>query len=140
MNPLAFAIIGAISFGLWTVFHKLASPYINQVFGAIIVSASAVVAGLIVLLPRLKQTELFTDYRGILFVILAGILAFFIDFFALKAYSAGLPLTTGGPIIIGGSIAVASLIGILLGDPLSPLKVAALLLLTAGAALLVYVG
>jgi len=140
MDPVVFAILGAVSFGMWTVFHKLASPYINQVFGAIIVSAAAVVVGLIVLLPRLKQTELFTDYRGILFVILAGILAFFIDFFALKAYYGGLPITTGGPIIIGGSIAVASLIGIFLGDPLSPLKVIALLLLTAGATLLAIVG
>ena len=140
MNPLIFAILGAVSFGLWTVFHKLASPYINQVFGAIIVSAAAVAAGLVILVPRLKQTELFTDFRGILFLILAGVLAFFIDFFALKAYSGGLPITTGGPIIIGGSIAVASVIGILLGDPVSLLKIIALVLLLSGASLLAYIG
>lgn len=140
MNPLVFAILGAVSFGLWTVFHKLASPYINQVFGAIIVSAAAVAAGLVVLVPRLKQTELFTDYRGILFLIFAGILAFFIDFFALKAYSGGLSITTGGPIIIGGSIAVASIIGILLGDPIPLLKIIALVFLLFGAGLLAYVG
>lgn len=140
MNPLVFAILGAVSFGLWTVFHKLASPYINQVFGAIVVSAVAVVAGLVVLLPRLKQTELFTDYRGIIFLAFAGVLAFFIDFFVLKAYSGGLPVTIGGPIIIGGSIAVASVIGILLGDAVTPLKLFALLLLFIGASLLAYVG
>lgn len=140
MNPITFAALGALSFGLWTVFHKLASPYINQVFGAIVVSAAAVVAGLIVLLPRLKQTELFTDYRGIVFLILAGVLAFFIDFFALKAYSGGLPVTIGGPIIIGGSIAVASVIGVILGDAITPLKLLALLLLLIGASILAYVG
>lgn len=140
MNPLVFAILGALSFGFWTVFHKLASPYINQVFGAIVVSATAVVAGLIVLLPRLKDTELFSDYRGVVFLAITGVLAFFIDFFALKAYSGGLPVTTGGPIIIGGSIAVASIIGIFLGDPISSVKVLALLLLVAGATLLAYIG
>lgn len=140
MNPITFAVLGALSFGLWTVFHKLASPYINQVFGAIVVSATAVAAGLVVLLPRLKQTELFTDYRGIVFLIFTGILAFFIDFFVLKAYSGGLPVTIGGPIIIGGSIAVASVIGVLLGDAITPLKLLALLLLFIGASLLAYVG
>ncbi len=140
MNPVIFAILGAVAFGLWTVFHKFASPYINQVFGAIIVSATAVVTGLVVLLPRLKQTELFSDYRGIIFIVITGILAFFVDFLALKAYSGGLPLTTGGPLIIGGSIAVASLIGIFLGDPLTPLKITALILLLTGASLLAYIG
>ena len=42
-------------------------------------------------------------------------MAFGIDFFALQAYSKGLPLTVGGPIIIGGSIAVAVSIGFVLG-------------------------
>ena len=54
MNPILFAILAAGSFGLWTVFHKLASPYVNQIFGAIIVSLTAVIFGAIVFLFKAR--------------------------------------------------------------------------------------
>ena len=136
MNPIFFAIMAAIVFGAWTVFHKLASPHINQIFGAILVSLVAVLAGSIWLLPQLKNIELVTNPKGIVFLILAGISAFFIDFFALQAYSKGLSISVGGPIIIGGSIAIAVTIGIFLGDSFSLLKLLGLALLLTGAILL----
>jgi len=136
MNPITFAILAAVSFGLWTVFHKLASPYINQVFGAIIVSLTAVVVGSVILVSRVKGIQLVSDPKGIFFLILAGIAAFFIDFLALQAYSKGLPLTIGGPIIIGGSIVIAVLIGFVLGDTITALKVLGIALLIAGTVLL----
>lgn len=71
---------------------------------------------------------------------IAGILAFFIDFFALKAYAGGLPLTIGGPLIIGGSMAVATTIGFILGDVVTLTKLLALLLLFVGAILLAAAG
>lgn len=136
MSAVAFAVLVAGAFGLWTVFHKLASPHINQVFGAIVVSFTAVVAGLIVLLPRLKTTSLVQDQKGVYFLVLAGIMAFGIDYFALQGYSKGLTVTVGGPIIIGGSIAVAALIGFLLGDSITISKIVGLVLLIAGATIL----
>ena len=138
MNPIYLAILAAISFGVWTIFHKVASPYINQIFGAIIVSVVAVIVGLIVLMPRFKSVELFTDWKGIFFVVLAGISAFFIDFLALSAYSKGLPVSVGGPIIIGGSIALASIIGFFMGESVSLLKVLALVLIIGGASILAF--
>lgn len=132
MNPVIFAILAAASFGLWTVFHKLASPYINQIFGAILVSLTAVIFGGIIFLFNMKGIQLFTDVKGIIFIILAGIAAFFIDFLALQAYSKGLPLTIGGPIVIGGSMAVAATIGFLLGEPLTALKILGIMLIILG--------
>lgn len=132
MNPVIFAILAAASFGLWTVFHKLASPYINQIFGAILVSLTAVIFGGIIFLFNMKGIQLFTDVKGIIFIILAGIAAFFIDFLALQAYSKGLPLTIGGPIVIGGSMAVAVTIGFLLGEPLTALKILGIMLIILG--------
>ena len=132
MNPLFFAILAATSFGLWTVFHKLASPYINQVFGAILVSLTAVIFGGVVFFFNMKGAQLFSNPKGIFFIILAGIAAFFIDFLALQAYSKGLSLTIGGPIIIGGSMAVAIAIGFLLGEPITALKVLGIALIVIG--------
>lgn len=111
MHPVIFTIFGAVAFGVWTIFHKFASPHIDQVFGAIVVSAVAVLAGLAILIPRFDSAKLFTDSRGPLLAAAAGLAAFSIDYFVLKAYSGGLPVTIGGPIIIGGSIAVAAIIG-----------------------------
>jgi len=136
MPPVIFAILAAITFGLWTVFHQAASAHINQIFGAILVSFTAVIAGTLVLLPQLKNVQLVTDQRGVYFLILAGVAAFALDFFALQAYSKGLPITVGGPIIIGGSIAIAVVVGFLLGEPVTLTKLIALALVISGATIL----
>ena len=136
VNPVTLAILAAFSFGLWTVFHKLASSYVNQIFGAILVSFTAVIFGALVFLTQTKGVKLFTDPRGIIFIILAGICAFFIDFLALQAYSKGLPLTIGGPIIIGGSMAIAVAIGFIMGEPLNFAKIAGIMFIIVGGAIL----
>ncbi len=136
MSAIIFATLAAIAFGFWTIFHKLASIHINQIFGAIIVSLSAVILGAIILIPKIKSTQLVSDSRGIYFLIAAGACAFLIDYFALTAYSKGLPINIGGPIIIGGSIAVAAIIGFVLGDPVTVPKLAGLALLLSGAIVL----
>ncbi len=136
MNPIIFAVLAALSFGLWTVFHKIAAPYINQVFGAIVVSFTAVAFGAIFFLMRAKDTQLVSDPKGVIFLVLAGVAAFFIDFLALQAYSKGLPVTIGGPIIIGGSIAIAVIAGFFMGDAVTAFKLLGILLLVAGAAIL----
>ena len=137
MGPgVIFAIIAAIAFGIWTVFHQRAANHINNLFGAIVVSFTAVVIGLAFLLPRIKVTTLFTNPKGILFAALAGACALAIDFFVLKAYGTGLPISIGGPIIIGGSVAIAALIGFFLGESITTMKLLGLGLVILGSAIL----
>ena len=134
---IIFALITATSFGIWTVFHKQASTYINPVFGAIMVSLTAVVFGLLFLLPHIKGLTLFTNQKGLIFVILAGFSAFAIDFFALKTYSSGVPISIGGPIIIGGSVAVATLIGLIfLGESIGLIKILGIIFIVIGSSIL----
>ena len=137
MNPIIFAILAAVAFGLWTVFHKLASSHVNQIFGAIMISLTAVFFGSVMLFTRLKDIKLFTDIKGIYFLIFVGVAAFFIDFLALHAYSKGLPVSIGGPVIIGGSIAIAIIIGFFMGDTVTALKALGLCLIIAGTVILV---
>lgn len=134
---IIFALISALAFGIWTVFHQQASPHINPIFGAIVVSLTAVILGSIILAPQIKTVTLFTSQKGLIFVILAGISAFAIDYFALKTYASGVSISVGGPIIIGGSVAFASLIGLLfLGESLSAMKLFGIAMVTVGAAVL----
>ena len=137
MQPgIIFAIVAAIAFGIWTVFHQQAADKINYLVGAIIVSLTAVVLGLIFLLPKIKTTTLYSNPKGILFAVLAGVCALAIDYFALKAYGSGLAVSVAGPIIIGGSIAIAAIIGFFLGESLTLMKVLGLLLVIIGSGIL----
>jgi len=92
--------------------------------------------GAFVFLFQKRPDHLVTDPKGVLFVVLAGLAAFLIDFFALKTYASGLPVTIGGPIIIGGSIALATVIGFVLGDAVNGIKVFGIFLVVGGAAIL----
>jgi transporter family protein len=129
---LTFAAFAALAFGFWTVFHQQAANYIDKTFGAILVSFTAVIFGLFFLIPGLKSKQLVSNPRGILFIVLAGLCAFAIDFFALKAYGSGLKVSVGGPMIIGGSVVIATIIGFFLGDGFNLIKLSGIILTTAG--------
>jgi len=133
---IIFAIITATAFGFWTFFHKLATPHVNNLFGAIIVSLTAAVIGLIFLMPNIKSTTLFTDTKGIIFVVLAGVSAIIIDYFALKTYETDLSISIAGPIIMGGSITVAVALGFFIGEPITALKLGGIFLIIAGTVIL----
>ncbi len=133
---IIFALIAAVAFGAWTVFEQLAANKINYLFGAIIVSLTAVIIGLIFLLPRIKTTQLYSDPKGFLFAFLAGVCALAIDYFAFKAYGSGLAVSVAGPIIIGGSTAVAAVIGFMMGDSITWLKLLGIILVIAGSGIL----
>lgn len=134
---IILAAAAAVFLGLWTVFHQYASQYINPTFGAIFVSATAVVLGSIILIPQAKGLELFTNQKGLIFAALAGICAFALDYFAIKTYAAGASVSVAGPIIIGGSVAVASIAGIIfLGESFSLMKIAGISLVILGAGIL----
>lgn len=137
INPgIIFAIVTAMALGIWTVFHQQASDKINYLVGAIIVSLTAVVLGLIFLLPKIKITTLYSNPKGILFAVLAGVCALAIDYFALKTYGSGLAVSVAGPIIIGGSVAIAAIIGFFLGESITLIKMLGLLFVIAGSGIL----
>ncbi|MEK6918680.1 MAG: EamA family transporter [Nanoarchaeota archaeon] len=133
---IVFAIIAAIAFGIWTVFHQQASSHINYLFGAIVVSLTAVVLGILFLAPQYKSVTLYSNPKGILFAVLAGACALAIDYFILKAYNSGTAVSIVGPIVIGGSIAIASAIGFFLGESVTPMKIVGLLLVIVGSGIL----
>jgi len=133
---ILFAIIAALSFGVWTVFHQQAAEHVNYLFGAIIVSLTAVIVGLFFLIPQVKTLTIYSHPKGVLFAALAGVCALAIDFFALKAYGSGLSISIGGPVIIGGSVAIAAIMGFFLGESITLLKVLGLTLVIAGSGIL----
>jgi drug/metabolite transporter (DMT)-like permease len=114
-------VIAAIAVGFYSYFQRLASPNVNQLFGALVVSAVA---------P-------FTNPVGMWFLLGAGAAAFSIDYFTLQAYSRGLPISVGAPAGIAGGVATAVVIGLLLGEQLSFAKLAGIVLVVTGGIVLV---
>ncbi|EKE20860.1 MAG: hypothetical protein ACD_7C00457G0001 [uncultured bacterium] len=139
-SGILFAIIAATAFGAWTVFHQQAASKIDYLVGAIIISFTASILGFIILLPRIKSIDLFSNSKGLIFAVLAGVCALAIDYFALKSYGTGLAVSIAGPIIIGGSIAVATVIGLFLGESLSLVKALGLIMVIGGASILAVYG
>ena len=135
-SGLIYALLCAGCFGLYTVFHSSGAMYINSVLGAILVSATAVLFGVMFLVPQLKQGSIQVSGKGLLFVALAGMCAFGIDYFAFKAYRSDIPVSVGGPLIIGGAILVASVVGFVFGEQITLIKLLAILLIVAGASIL----
>ncbi len=137
MNPIFLAILAALSYGIWTVFHKIASTNIDKFLGSMILQIAAFsTAAVLVLYMKFTKHSFQITPKGVLLVILAGIAASFIDLLALAAYSKGLSISVGGPLIIGGAVAIAAIFGFAFGDAITPPKLFAIALIVAGASIL----
>ena len=132
-------MIAAVAAGFYSYFQRLASPNVNQLFGALAVSAAALAIAALFLVPQLGRIRLFTNPAGMSsmwFLLGAGAAAFSIDYFTLQAYSKGLPISVGAPIGIAGGVATAVVIGLLLGEQLSFAKLAGIVLVVIGGVVL----
>ncbi len=137
MSAVFYAVIAAIAAGFYSYFQRMASPSVNQLFGALLVSATALAIAALLIFLQLQRTQLVTNPVGIWFLLCAGAAAFSIDYFTLQAYSKGLPISVGAPIGIAGGIATAVVIGLLLGEQLSLAKLAGIVLVVLGGIVLV---
>jgi transporter family protein len=137
---LLYAILGAISSALWTTFHNQAASKINPLVGAGIVSVVATVIAFGFAYARYQPGMFSINKTGLFFIVLVGIAAFACDYFALKTFATDLPLSVGGPILLGGSIALVTLIGFLLGETVTWQIALGIVLVTSGSVLLSRVG
>ena len=134
---LAFALLAGLSMATYSIFLKLASPGIHPALGATIVTGVAFLANLTLMLStRAAGAPIPLTRQSLYFVIVVGLAAAAADVCTLSAYASGLRVTS--TLMIGGiSTAVALLVGFLiLRDPFSWTKLAALALIAGGIVLL----
>ena len=135
-TSLLFVIIGALGTGLWNVFISAASRQMHPLLGALITELTAFAAGTLIFLPVLSSGFPKVPARSVLLCMLAGLSVLAADVFILKAYKQGLPVSVGGPIVIGGGIVVVTIAGLALGERMTLLKGASILMILCGASLL----
>lgn len=131
--------LAALMFGLYNVFIKISSDHINPVLGAVVLQLVAAVVGLGLLghLALRSGETLQVSPRGLFLAACAGVAIGLVEILTFAIYGRGLPVAVGNPLIIGGSLLVTTLVGILLlRELVNPLQLFAIALIGAGVSLL----
>lgn len=134
MNWIYLAVITASFYALYNVFIKLASGHIYEITGAVILQiVAALLGGGLLLYLRMKNIPMEISAKGIWLSVIAGIFVGLAEIFSFIVFSRGVSASAGIPVIIGGSVLFAAIIGfIFLKDSLSISNIIGLLLIIAG--------
>ena len=133
---ILYVIIGALGTGLWNVFISSAARQMHPLLGALITELTAFTADALIFLPVISKGFPKVSLKAVAMCMLAGLSVLLADFFILKAYKQGVQISVGGPIIIGGSIVVVTLMGLFLGEKMTLLKAVSILMIASGASIL----
>lgn len=134
MSWIYLALITASFYALYNIFIKLSSAHIHEVAGAVILQIMAFILGAAWLI-YLKINHVHTEMtsRGIWLAVLAGIFVGLAEIFSFIVFSKGVPASAGVPVIIGGSVLIAAVIGFLwLKESLTLTNILGLILIIGG--------
>jgi uncharacterized membrane protein len=136
-SPVLFALLAGGSAATWTICLKLGSTKINAALGAMVITAVAFLVNSVALLAmKAHGQEIVFSREAFWLLAIAGIGASGVDIFGLLAYERGLRVTAS--FIIGGtSTALVLVVGFLvLQEPVTWMRVLAIVLIAAGILLL----
>ncbi len=136
-SAIVFALLSGVSAAAWTICLKLGSTKINAALGAMVITAVAFLVNSVAMLTmRARGHEIVLTQEAFWILAGAGIAAAGVDIFALLAYERGLRVTSS-LIIWGTSNALVLFAGFLaLREPLTGVRVLAIVLIAAGIFLL----
>lgn len=131
-------IIVTVILGLWRVAEKFIGLNIHPVLAAIFVYLSGLITAIVSFLIIRPETRIdFPFKKGMVVAILAGIFIVICDILIFYIFKKGGNVSIITPIISGGSIVVAVIIGILFfKELLTPVQVFAILAIIIGIVLL----
>jgi|SRR5680860_51890 len=134
MSWLIFAILAATSFGFYNFFIKISADKLSPTIALMLIAGTAFVVAMIsTIFLKLTGQNLIFSKNVIYYPILAGLFTGVAEIFYLSMYSKNAPVSVGTPIVVGGTILVAVVLGIfLLKEPLNIEKVSGVILLLIG--------
>jgi len=139
MNWITFAILAATSFGFYNFFTKLAADKLSPTIALMFIAgATFLVAMISTIAFKISGQELTFSKETILFPILAGVFTGIAEIFYLYMFTKDAPLNIGAPLVIGITIIVTVLMGlIVLKEPLNVAKIVGICLTIVGLMILV---
>jgi len=138
MHWIPLAIVTAAAFGLYNIFIKLSAGKIDEVLGAVILQVvAAIFGGAYAIYLHLSGHPFPISTKGTLFAVGAGAAIGVAEILTFVVYSKGAPASMATPLIMGGSILIAALIGLLaLRESLALTQIFGVALVIAGVALI----
>lgn len=138
MNWLIYAILAASGFGFYNFFTKISADKFSPTVANIFIAGTSFLVAVIstIYLKTSGQNLTFTK-ESLLLPIAAGIFTGVAEIFYLTMYSKNAPITIGGPLVIGGTVVVAVILGLIfLKEPMGITKIAGILFVITGFVLL----
>ncbi|WP_375436174.1 EamA family transporter [uncultured Hymenobacter sp.] len=140
MNWWQLAACAAVGMALYNLFIKAAAGQIHQMVGAVVLQVVAALVGaglLLVLYLRGMLPANLVSTRGIALAALAGVSIGVAEILTFVVYGKGAPASVGTPLIVGGSVLLTAVLGVLvLRETLAWPQALGLLLVVSGIALL----
>ena len=132
-SAITFALLAGVSAATWTICLKLGSTNVNAALGAMVIAGVAFLINMVATLAmRAHGIEIVLKQQTFWLLAMAGIAAAGVDIFSLLAYERGLRVTSS--LIIGGtSTALVLVVGFLaLREPVTWIRLLAIVLITTG--------
>lgn len=134
MNWLFYALLAASGFGFYNFFLKMSSDKLSPAVANIFIAGtSCLIAIISSVYLKLNGQDLLITKENIKFPVIAGLFTGMAEIFYLTMYSKNTPITIGNPLVVGGSIVIAVILGlIILKEPMNGIKVAGIILTLTG--------
>lgn len=137
MDWIILAIATAFFYGAYNVAIKLSSSGIHQILGAVILQVVAVlVGGVLLVWLKIGGQSFFVSNKGIFYAVLAGVFVGLSEILAFYLFSKGISVSLGAPVIIGGSVVFAVLLGLFIGEKINFYQILAICLIMVGVIIL----
>ncbi|UOQ51770.1 EamA family transporter [Hymenobacter cellulosivorans] len=138
MPWLALALLTAFCLALYNFFIKLAADHVPAAVGAVVLQLVAASLGAVWLLRlKLQGQPLPITGKGLLLATLAGLGVGLAEILTFVVFSRGVPSSVGTPVIVGGSVLLTALLGlVVLREALSLSQALGLVSIVVGIALL----
>jgi len=135
---LAYALLAVFSFGFYNFFVKVSatsfSPTVANIF---IAGTSFLIAVISTIYLKMSGQSLTFTKNDLILPIAAGLFTGVAELFYLSMYSKNTPITIGSPLVVGGTIVIAAILGILiLKEPMNAARIAGTVFVIAGLVLL----
>lgn len=138
MHWLVLALLTALCLAFYNFFIKLAADHVSAAAGAVILQlVAAGLGGLWLIWLRLKGQPLELSGKGVSLAIAAGLGVGLAEILTFVVFSRGVPSSVGTPVIVGGSVLLTAVLGlVVLREALSWPQALGLVSIVVGIALL----
>ena len=138
MNWLPLALLTALCLALYNFFIKLAADHVSPAVGAVVLQLVAAAFGAAWLLKlKLQGQPLVVSGVGLAWAVLAGLGVGLAEILTFVVFQRGVNSAVGTPVIVGGSVLLTAVLGlVVLREALTLPQAGGLLLIVVGIALL----